>query len=133
MKRVSPAIQKYMSYTPMAVNFNSSLEEAITVMAKNQIRHLPVIKGDQYLGILSDRDIKQALSYAGADARLIKAGDISDNHPFITGPEAKLSEVSARMANEKIGSVLILDNNKLVGIFTTTDACKALSEICEQH
>ncbi|MFN8945259.1 MAG: CBS domain-containing protein, partial [Pseudobdellovibrionaceae bacterium] len=133
VKRVSPVIEKYMSYTPLKINFDSTLDEATEVMAKNHIRHLPVTKSGDYLGIISERDIKTALSMAGADARQIKVGDISDNHPFVTGPSAKLSEVAARMASEKIGSVLVLDNKKLVGILTTTDICKALSEICEDQ
>lgn len=105
--------------------------EAIDAMNKHKIRHLPVIKAGKVFGLLSDRDLKSIMQYSGANPKSMKVGDVCTDEPFITRPEALLNEVASEMADKKFGSALVIDNGKLVGIFTATDACQALSEICE--
>jgi len=127
-----PQIQKYMTTTPYAINGESTLEEAGKLMKKQNIRHLPVVfsEGVKY-GILSDRDVKFAMSLSGINPRTDLVRDICEPIPYITKPTALISEVSAEMAERKVGSALIVDNGHLVGIFTTTDACRALTDLCQ--
>lgn len=129
-----PQIQKYMTTTPVAINAESTVDEAMKVMQKHEIRHLPVVivDGKRY-GIISDRDIKYAMSLAGFDSRTTKVKDICEEVPYVTSPKALISDVSSELAEKKVGSALIIDNGHLVGIFTTTDACRALSDICNNR
>lgn len=126
-----PQIQKYMTTTPFSINSESTVEEAAKVMKKHDIRHLPVVvtEGKKY-GILSDRDVKYAMSLASFNAHTAKVKDICEEAPYVTKPTASLSDVSAELAERKVGSALIVDNGHLVGIFTTTDACRALNDLC---
>lgn len=133
MSKVMPKISKYMTTTPDAINFDSTIVEAMNVMEKHNIRHLPVIKDKAVFGILSDRDVKSILAFAGTNPRTIKVGEICSDTPYLTQPDALLHEVAAEMAEKKFGSALVIDNGKLVGIFTTTNACMALADICEQR
>jgi len=127
-----PQIQKYMTTTPFAINAESTLEEAAKVMKKHAIRHLPVVvvEGKKY-GVLSDRDVKYAMSLSGFDPRSARVKDICEDVPYITKPTTLISDVSAELAERKVGSALIVDNGHLVGIFTTTDACRALNDLCQ--
>jgi acetoin utilization protein AcuB len=127
-----PKIQKYMTTTPYAINAESTVEEAAKLMREHEIRHLPVVvvEGKKY-GILSDRDVKYAMSLSGFDARRALVRDIYEEIPYITAPSTLINEVSAEMAERKVGSALIVDNGHLVGIFTTTDACRALNDLCQ--
>lgn len=129
-----PQIQKYMTTTPYAVNSEATLEEAAKVMQKHEIRHLPVVIVDgQKYGIISDRDVKYAMSLSGFDIRHTKVKDVCEEAPYITKPTTLISDVSTEMAERKVGSALIVDNGHLVGIFTTTDACRALSDLCHSR
>ena len=128
-----PKVQKYMTTTPQAIHAKATLREAIDLMEKNHIRHLPVSKSATSFGILSDRDIKKLLSFAGTNVNLTLVGDVCEDVPFVVKPESTLPEVAERMAREKLGSALVVDNGKLVGIFTSTDACQALSDICQER
>lgn len=128
-----PKIQKYMTMTPTAINAEASLAEAMEVMNKNGIRHLPVHKAGQKYGLLSDRDVKTLMSYAGTNPQTTKVGDVCADEPYMTKPEAPISDVASEMANNKYGSALVMDNGKLVGIFTATDACQALADLAEQR
>ncbi len=128
-----PKISKYMTTTPNAINSDSSVYEAMEMMEKHKIRHLPVIKDKKVFGIMSDRNVKSLFTFAGVNPKNIKVGDVCTDLPYITEPDAPLSQVATDMAIQKLGSALVLDNGKLVGIFTATDACEALSDICQQR
>jgi acetoin utilization protein AcuB len=88
-----------------------------------------VTEGGELRGIVSDRDIKMALGMNGVDPDKTKVKDVAFEDPYLISPGSKLDEVVAAMAEKKIGSALVVDHNKLVGIFTTTDALKALNEL----
>lgn len=133
MSKMIPKISKYMTTTPDAIHFDATISEAMNVMEKHKIRHLPVMKDKSVFGLLSDRDVKSILAFAGANPKSIKVGEICSDKPFITRPEALLTEVATEMAEQKYGSALVVDNGKLVGIFTTTNACEALTDICNQR
>jgi acetoin utilization protein AcuB len=128
-----PTIQKFMTTTPHSINYEAPLEEAIKLMEKNKFRHLPVIKNGEAFGLLSDRDVKNLLTFAGTNPKTTKVGDVCGDEPYVTKPQAPINDVAAIMAEKKYGSALVMDNGKLVGIFTLTDACKALAEIVEQR
>jgi acetoin utilization protein AcuB len=131
MSKSIPKISKYMTTTPHAINSEAALDEAMEVMHKNKIRHLPVIKAGKLFGLVSDRDVQSVMSFAGSNPKEIKVGDICTDQLYMTKPDAMLNEVASEMASKKFGSAIVVDNGKLVGIFTATDACQALSEICE--
>lgn len=133
MSKAMPKISKYMTTLPQSISSESSVDEAVQIMDKARVRHLPVMKNQKVLGIISDRDIKSIFAFAGADPKIIKVGDICSDYPYMTQPDALINEVATEMAAKKFGSALVLDNGKLVGIFTATDACQALSDICEQR
>ena len=128
-----PKLTKYMTTAPFAINFEATLTEAMEVMEKQRIRHLPVMKNGQVFGLISDRDLKSVFAFAGANPKELHVGDICTDHLFVTKPEALISEVASEMALRKMGSAIVMDNGKLVGIFTATDAMKALSDICESR
>ena len=127
-----PKIQKYMTTAPQAINSESTIEEALHMMEKSKIRHLPVIKGGKLFGLVSERDIRQAASYASVNAKTTSIAEICEASPYETSPNASVDEVAKVMSQNRYGSALVVDNGKLVGIFTTTDALDALADICNQ-
>jgi acetoin utilization protein AcuB len=48
---------------------------------------------------------------------------------YAVPPDAPLDEVVDTMAEKRYGSAIIVQNNRVVGVFTTVDACRALSEL----
>ena len=132
MKAV-PKVQKYMTTTPHAIHWGATLEEAMKVMEKQEIRHLPVMKDGNIFGLVSDRDLRSIMAFAGSNPKTLTVGDVCTDKPYITKPDAFINDVANEMAREKYGSALVVDNGKLVGIFTVTDVCLALSEICSER
>lgn len=126
-----PNIQKYMTYVPKSIGFDQTIAQASEFMRKLHLRHLPVLKGGKLVGILTDRDINLVLSFKDVDAEKMTVEEAYTPEPYFTSPTAPLNEVVAHMADKKYGCALVVDNGKLVGIFTETDAYKALSELLE--
>lgn len=131
MSKNEHTIKKYMTCQPHAIESNETVQSAEALMGKLDIRHLPVMEKDQIIGIVSDRDIKMALSLVDANPRLLLIKDICHEHPYIVEPDTPLSNVVRHMAEKRYGCAIIQQNQKLVGIFTTVDACRALAEELE--
>ena len=126
-----PKLTRYMTKIPFAINSEATLDEAMNVMKDKDIRHLPVLKNGKVFGLVSDRDLQSVSAFAGANPRQIRVGDICNDEMYITKPDTPVDQVASEMASRRIGSAMVMDNGKLVGIFTTTDACQALSDICQ--
>jgi acetoin utilization protein AcuB len=100
-------------------------------MSNLNIRHLPVMRSGELLGIISDRDIKMALSLLSDTAQSLLVKDICHEHPYQVSPDTPLDEVAMEMAENRYGCAIIVQNKKVVGIFTTVDACRALASVLE--
>jgi len=124
-----PSVQKFMTYVPKSIGFDQSLAQANDFMKKLKLRHLPVLRGGHLVGILTDRDINLVMSFKDMDPEKTTVEEAYTPDPYVTSPNAPLDEVVAMMAEKKYGCALVVDNGKLVGIFTETDAYKALSEL----
>ncbi len=124
-----PAISKYMTTVPYTIGAEQSLEKAEKIMNEHRIRHLPVLSGGKLVGVLSDRDIKIVESFKDVDPSKVRVDEAYTPQPYIASPSASLNEVCAQMVLHKYGSVLVVDNNKLVGIFTWVDALRAFDEL----
>lgn len=126
-----PTIQKFMTTFPHTIGFDQSLSKARDMMTEYRVRHLPVLKGGQLVGILSDRDLKLVSGFKDVDPEKLTVGEAYTPDPYITSPQAPLHNVALEMAEKKYGCALVADNNKLVGIFTEVDALRALGELLE--
>lgn len=124
-----PTIQKYMTMTPHTIGAEQTLEKAEKMMNEFRIRHLPVLSAGKLVGVLSDRDIKLVESFKDVDATKVRVDEAYTPGPYVASPQAQLSDVCAEMVLHKYGCVLVVDNHKLVGIFTWVDALRAFDEL----
>jgi acetoin utilization protein AcuB len=130
MTKSIPHISKYMTTTPHSIGLEQTIEKAEHLMREFKIRHLPVLSGGKVLGVVTDRDLKLYRSIApDENAGDTTIEDVYQPEVFEVSPEATLDEVVMHMAEKKIGSAVVMDNKKLVGVFTNIDALRALAEL----
>ncbi len=129
MSKPIPPISKYMTTTPHTAEGSVTLAAASKLMQAYGIRHLPVMAGDKLLGVITERDIKFAESFSIVDPEKVTVYGAMTEDLYSVSPETPLDEVVATMAEKKYGSAIIVQNNHVVGVFTTVDACRALSEL----
>lgn len=129
MSKAMPTVQKYMTVMPHTIGVDANLEKAHNLMREFRIRHLPVLDGGELVGIISDRDLKMVESFKDVDPKTMTVSEAMTSDPYKTNPHASLADVCDEMQHHKYGSALVVDNNKLVGIFTWVDALKACSDV----
>jgi acetoin utilization protein AcuB len=131
MSKPIPTIQKYMTTSPHSIGVEQSLATAHAMMREHRIRHLPVLHGGKLLGILSDRDLHLVESLAGVDPTKVKVEDAMSTVVYSVSPDHALDDVVATMGEHKYGSAVVMQNEKVVGIFTTVDVCRAFAELLQ--
>jgi acetoin utilization protein AcuB len=129
MTKPIPTIQKYMTKVPHSVGDEQTLAHASSLMKEHGIRHLPVLRGGKLLGILTDRDVHLIEALVGEEGADLAVAEAMTEEPYAVDPGTPLDEVASEMAEKKYGSAVVVQNRKVVGIFTTVDACRALSEL----
>ena len=135
-RRHTPQILAYMTPFPYSIDVDAPLAEAHVFLRERQIRHLPVTRDGLLAGVLTDRDIKLALGpdLGSPPERELKVRDVFQPECYVVDAAERLEDVAATMAERHVGSALVTRGGKLVGIFTTTDACRALARgLRERH
>jgi acetoin utilization protein AcuB len=129
MTKPIPAIEKFMTTAPHSVGGAQSVAAAHRMMHEHRIRHLPVLEGGSLVGMLTERDVALVTSMKGVDANTTTVEDAMTSVVYTVRPDAPLDEVAAEMAQHRYGSAVVVSNGKVVGVFTTVDACRALAEL----
>jgi acetoin utilization protein AcuB len=124
-----PRIGELMTPFPKTIGEDIPIATAKKYMSRDKIRHLPVLKAGNLVGIISDRDIKAIESFQNTDD--LTVGEVMTHDPFIVGENEPLDQVLLTMAEKKYGSVLIhREGSKVIaGIFTDTDALRFCGQL----
>lgn len=124
-KRDMP-IERFMSPAPQCIGLTQTLEKAHEMLRGHAIRHLPVLDGGDLVGIVSDRDLALVEALPGVDPTQVTVEEAMSQDVFEVAPDKPLAEVAMEMAENKYGSAVITRGKEVIGVFTTTDALRAL-------
>lgn len=134
MSRLNMPVEEFTSPNPITATEDTLIDDLHELMTKNGIRHLPIVRDNRVVGMVSDRDLRVALGLNKNEKVQVRASDIMALEPVAVYAGATLDEVAFEMSERKIGSVLVNDeNDSLLGIFTVTDALNALIEIARAN
>jgi acetoin utilization protein AcuB len=122
-------VRDYMTAVPHSIGLDQPLSVAHSMMREHAIRHLPVLAGGKLVGILSDRDLNSVETLSDVDPTVVAIEEAMTSDVHVASPETPLSEVANEMAEHRYGSTVVIDSSKVVGIFTTVDACRALADV----
>jgi acetoin utilization protein AcuB len=117
-----------MTPLPLTIDIEDSLATAHSRMLQLEVRHLPVLSRERVVGMLSERDIGLTAGL-GMELERVSVGAAMSPGPFIVPPEEKLATVLMVMAEHKLGSAVVMQQQRLLGVFTSTDALRLLSTI----
>lgn len=130
------SIKDMMTTSIITIEASEPVIKAKQIMADKEIRHLPVLENGKVVGLLTDRDLKLAQAVT-EDAQFDQhrtAGDICVHNAYSVGPDAPARNVLNYMAQERIGSALVVnEEGTIVGIVTAVDACRAFARFLENQ
>ena len=131
-------VGKRMMRNPVYVDENDSMKKAMDLLKEHEIRHLPVLKdGEKLVGILTERDIKQASPSPATALEIreiyylldkVKVKQIMTRRPYTISSAAPIEEAALIMREKKIGCLPVIEGGRLVGILTETDILDAFIE-----
>ncbi|HBC94719.1 MAG TPA: acetoin dehydrogenase [Pelotomaculum sp.] len=128
-------VRNYMTRMPVTISKKMTVFDALAIMKKHKIRQLPVVSGEKLEGLVTEKDLltvspspATSLSIFELNELLAKmtVAEIMVKSPITVQPNSTLEEAALLMREHKIGSVPVLEKDKLVGIITVTDIFDAL-------
>jgi CBS domain-containing protein len=130
----SMTIKQVMTVAPYSVRRDHALVVATALMAQKRIRHLPVLHERRVVGVLAERDLllaEQMAKAREADGRPepMTVGEAALSAPLVVAPTERLSSVVAQMVASRAEIVIVVDADRIVGVFTTIDALAFLSKL----
>src|SRR5512146_3249961 len=122
-------IRAVMVRNPRTIAADRTLAEAHRLMREHGIRHLPVMRDSRLVGIVSLRDLHLVQTLRDIDPARVLVEEAMTPNPFTVTPDAPLAEVARTMARNKWGSAVVMEEDRLVGMFTTIDALRLLADL----
>ncbi len=124
-------IKDWMAKDVLTVDENTSLMRATRIMKENKIRRLPVVAHGKLIGIITDRDVKDASpsKVTSLDVHELyyllnemKVKDIMTSTPVILNGSDSLEKAAMIMLESKISGIPVVDDSgHLVGLLSETD------------
>lgn len=123
-------IDALMTPCPHTIDAVTLIDEAVQKMSIYKVRHLPVVSEGVLQGVLCHSDIKVLSSISSELRDNLKAGDLCDRDPYVVTADTPLAEVAYQMSQgRKEYALVTTPKGDFLGIFTTTDACRAIHMI----
>jgi CBS domain-containing protein len=135
-----PQVVAVMTPFPYSVDIDASVAVAQAIMREHRVRHLPVMQNLTLRGVVSDRDLRNALG-RGTDGQApdatrsteLTVREVFHEDAYTVEAHAPLDDVAATMAERHSDSALVTKSGKLVGVFTARDACRALAHVLRER
>ncbi|MBN2124864.1 MAG: CBS domain-containing protein [Deltaproteobacteria bacterium] len=126
MKRIPP-VEQLMTPLQHTINAASSLKETKEYMYRNSLEHLAIVEDGEIIGSVTDECMKivRALSDDDRFEEKHTVGELCLRDPYVASASTRADKVLAYMAENGMSVALITRGEKLVGILTTSDICRA--------
>jgi acetoin utilization protein AcuB len=125
----TPVIRDYMTAHPFTIGPDQPLSKAHAMMREHHVRHLPVLHSGKLVGIVTDRDLHLVETLRDVDPDQVPVEDAMTEEPYAVMPGTPVAEVAAQLSSRRIGCAVVIEDRKVVGVFTAIDACKLLAEL----
>jgi len=131
-------VRDYMTAEPETLDVSSTLLDAALLLRRARLRHIPILEDNRLVGILTDGDVArftpsmltpltpQEYNRIFEETPVTK---IMTRDPIFTAPNVPLIEAVRLLQENRLGCLPVLDGGQLVGIITTSDMLRLLSEL----
>ena len=114
--------------TVYSVSPESTVLEALQLMAQKNVGAVLVMENDKMLGIFTERDYARKVILKGRTSRDTNVTEIMNDDVLCVKPERTVDECMAIMSGKRIRHLPVLDGNRLAGLISIGDVVKAVIE-----
>ncbi|MFI5342167.1 MAG: CBS and ACT domain-containing protein [Candidatus Methylomirabilales bacterium] len=132
-------VQHWMTRDVVTVEADTPFLEARLVLKNKKIRHLPVVDRGKLIGVVTDRDLKEAAPSGATTLDIYEVNylllkmtvrDLIKKDPITVKPTNSVEKAALLMHDHKIGCLPVVDDaGSLVGVITETDLLGVMVEI----
>lgn len=125
MKSVSEILKKKVLHTSIvSVTPETTVLEAVTIMADSDISALMVLNGEQVEGIITERDFVRRVARLERSAYATTVGEVMTSSLITVGPQDRTRYCMQLMIERNLRHLPVLEDGKLVGLLSIRDLVK---------
>ena len=117
-------VSQAMTAVPRSIESSESVVQAARLMASEDVGSLPVVEGDQLVGIVTDRDLVLQVLAKDLDPSKVTIAEVASENPVVAKPDEPLDAALQRMAQEQVRRLPVVDGGRLVGILAQADVAR---------
>ena len=106
--------------------------EIIQLMATHHVGALPVLRGGELLGIVSERDYARKVVLLGRSATDTPVGQIMSSPVITVTPQTSLNECMQLVTDHRVRHLPVVENGRVIGMISIGDLVKAVIDE-QQH
>ncbi|KEO85030.1 acetoin utilization AcuB family protein [Tumebacillus flagellatus] len=117
-------VESIMTSDVLSVSPEASVQEALEITKKHRIRHLPVLVDGKLVGLISDRDLRDAVhqEHSTVEQRMVR--DVITCHPLDF-----VEDAASTIYKNRIGCLPVVSKGRVVGIVSERDILNTLVEM----
>jgi CBS domain-containing protein len=118
------AVLSRKNFLPVFASPETSVLDALTIMAEKNIGSLVIMDGEQYLGIVTERDYSRKVILCGKHSAETKVSEIMSTDLPRVNPSDKIEYCMQLMSDKNIRYLPVMEGDKLTGIISMSDVVK---------
>lgn len=113
-------------YDVWSITPDATVFDALTLMAQKEVGALTVMKGEQLVGIISERDYARKVILQGKTSRTTLVREIMTRRVIYTHLEQTVEECMALLTERRIRHLPVIENGQVIGIISIGDLVKSM-------
>jgi len=108
----------------ISIDPDASLQQAVAILAERRIGCLPVLDGEEVVGMLSERDIVRCVAQRGAEALDKTVRELMTSPVVTVGSDLAVITALSLMTKRRIRHLPVVEDGKLIGFVSIGDLVK---------
>lgn len=135
-------VREFMTTTLTTLQETDTLLDATMIFVRSTFRHVPVLRGKQLVGVVTERDVKQfiptLLTHVTPELynQALETTPISRvmaRETITIGPNQSMFQAATTLFDRHIGCLPVVEKGELLGIITTTDMLRLLVHLLKDQ
>ena len=116
-----PQVRERMTSEVVTIEPQASVVDAARKMIQQEKGPLPVVEGQQVVGMVTDRDLIARVVAEGKDPNSCMVSDVMTSELVTIQPDQDVQEARRMMAQNQLDRLLVMEGDRLVGIISEAD------------